>query len=63
MQLQKIEEEGLMINSGMPVIEGGSSNADLCSWKEVPFPKHLNNNPEAKLKYLREETDRKAALK
>ena len=47
----------------MPFVDNGSSNADLCSWKEAPFPKHLNNNPEAKTKYLREEADKKAALK
>ena len=45
--------------NGLPVFDGGSSNAELCSWKEAPFPKHLNNNPDTKLKYLREETDKK----
>lgn len=37
------------MNAGKPIMEGGSSNADLCSWKEgIPFPKHLSNNAEAK---------------
>ncbi len=49
--------------NGLPVFDGGSSNAELCSWKEAPFPKHLNNNPETKLKYLREEAEKKTQLK
>ena len=48
------------MNMGMPMIDGGSSNADLCSWKEMPFPKHLNNNADAKMKYIREEAEKKA---
>jgi hypothetical protein len=62
--LQRIEEEGMLIAAavGINIVDAGSSNADLCSWKEAPFPKHLNN--EAKQKYMREEAEKKlAALK
>jgi hypothetical protein len=45
--------------AGIPIVDAGSSNADLCSWKEAPFPKHLNN--EAKQKYMREEAEKKSA--
>jgi len=49
--------------NGLPIFDGGSSNAELCSWKEAPFPKHLNNNPDTKLKHLRDEAEKKAIVK